>query len=214
MVEEFQKYPVGKFDTAERRRLLTVWTGNAYRQMEEEREKREAACALDPQAPRSLFYRAFLRTGCLITSDGTGDDQILLNRGVSPAQLASFHNHLRTPAALQREAAADAVRDNNFIIELETDSEEIGDSEDIDDESAEGNSDDDGEREPVFGNMVLEVDDEKAQLRVARNRVIENGNEIELADFALARRIADQFGPAPPTRSGRKRRAPASFGQR
>jgi hypothetical protein len=87
----------------------------------------------------------------------------------------------------------------------------------LDDEPADDDSSgDDGEREPLDNSMLLEVASEAEQIRAHKQRVVEGGDEIELGDFNMARRIANQFSSvafggelleAAPTRSGRQRKA-------
>ena len=74
-------------------------------------------------------------------------------------------------------------------------------SEDTDDEPAQEpeqgetdiDSSDDGNHEPLESDMELGEEDERERVSRERNRVIEDGNEIQLGDFDSALRIADQF---------------------
>ena len=194
MVSEFHTFADGKIPVEKRRTLLTQWCGDAYRQLETEREECEKACAEDPKAKRSLFYRAFESTGCLVTADGTGDDDIKPNQEVTGERLEKLRAGLRSPSQLKSDIAAAANPVESFIIEIESDSASSDNSEDEDDEPADGDSSDDGEREPVGHGMELEVEDEASRIRAARNIVMEGGDEVQLADFNMAKRIAQQFG--------------------
>ena len=49
---------------------MTEWAGDAYRDMERERIEHVRA------GTHSMFYKAFLRTGCLVTANGEADDEI------------------------------------------------------------------------------------------------------------------------------------------
>jgi hypothetical protein len=236
MAYDIQAYPWGKVPTPERRRLLTVWAGDAWRQLEKERVAREEAHAKDPSQPHSLFYRAFQRTGCIITRDGTGDEEIRPNQDVTGDQLARFQAMLKTPDQLRPRP-----NEEDFIINLDTTSEDESeedehkhdsecegqayeDSEDEDDElpdgakwgDDDGESSDDGEREPVDEGAEIVMESEVEKIRAARNIVIENGNEVQLGDFDVAHRIAKQFGNteysaehalASTSKQGRKRKA-------
>ena len=51
----------GKMSAKERRILMTKWTGDAWDDM---------------QHYKDIFRKAFERTGCLMTVDGSGDDLI------------------------------------------------------------------------------------------------------------------------------------------
>ena len=221
MVNEFHTFEAGKVSAEKRRQLLTQWCGDAYRQLEKEREEREKKIAEGaPDAERSLFYRAFQRTGCLVTRDGTGDDDIKPNQQVSGERLEKFYAALRTPSQLTSDVAAAAAPLESFWITAQSSSESSSlaeSSEDLDDEPADDDSSgDDGEREPLDNSMLLEVASEAEQIRAHKQRVVEGGDEIELGDFNMARRIANQFSSvafggelleAAPTRSGRQRKA-------
>ena len=205
MLTKHIEYPNGKVPTDVRRRLLTEWAGNAYRTLETEREEREAACSIDPTAERSLFYRAFQRTGCLVTADGTGDEHIRPHAEISrdPMLNAEFRARLRKPWELAQEAKALDKHGQDFIINLDSSESEHGaeNSEDTDDEPAQEpeqgetdiDSSDDGNHEPLESDMELGEEDERERVSRERNRVIEDGNEIQLGDFDSALRIADQF---------------------
>lgn len=67
-----------KVSSSAQRVLLTKWAGQAYRQLEEERKaaERESTENPDTAEKRSIFYRAFLRSGCLIDINGKYDDDI------------------------------------------------------------------------------------------------------------------------------------------
>jgi hypothetical protein len=220
MLTEFDTFAGGKVPVRKRRQLLTEWCGAAYRQLEAERRRCEEACHLDPTSPRSLFYRAFQRTGCLVTADGSGDADIIPNQHMKDGLLERFRSLLRTPAQLQADAAAAAAPAEEFLIPILTDTDPE-DSTDEDDEPPEVPEDsesdvtDDGEREPLPGDMEMAVASEADQIRAAQNQVIEDGNAIQLADFKTAKNIAQQFGivdyqdvhvKGRTTRYGRKRK--------
>jgi hypothetical protein len=183
MQNEFHTFEDGKVPVGKRRQLLTMWCGHAYCQLEQEREDREKAFAEGVAgAERSLFYRAFQRTGCLVTRDGTGDCDIKPNQQVSGEHLAKFRAALRTPAQLKSDAAAAAAPQDSFIIEIESSSESSlpDDSEDFDDEPADDDSTgDDGERKPLNNGMLLEVASEKELILAQRLGVLEGEDEIE-----------------------------------
>jgi len=139
---------------------------------------------------------------------------------VSGERLEKFYAALRTPSQLTSDVAAAAAPLESFWITAQSSSESSSlaeSSEDLDDEPADDDSSgDDGEREPLDNSMLLEVASEAEQIRAHKQRVVEGGDEIELGDFNMARRIANQFSSvafggelleAAPTRSGRQRKA-------
>ena len=71
MSGEATKFSEQTLSVSHRRKLLAKWCGQCYDELERKR------CALEAAGrEESIFYRAFLNTGCLVTADGTGDDQI------------------------------------------------------------------------------------------------------------------------------------------
>ena len=78
--------PVGK-----RRQLLTEWAARAYRELEVARETAER------EGRPSLFEAAFLRTGCLVTVDGTADDEIRPHTSIVDALATRFKAKIRAP---------------------------------------------------------------------------------------------------------------------
>ena len=123
MSNNFDSYPNGKVPVDVRRTLLTKWCGEAYLQLEEERIACEEACFYDPTAKRSLFYRAFQSTGCLVTADGTGDDEIKPNQAVTGEYLAKFRAGLRSPSQLKSDIAAAANPVESFIVNFDSSSD-------------------------------------------------------------------------------------------
>ena len=192
----------GTVPVCKRRQLLTQWAGRAYRTLEEERQRCEVA------GERSLFYKAFLRTGCLVTRDGTGDDEIHPHAEINGDLYTRFRGMLLPPPE---------EKDQEFVINLsehedpDCESEEdVGegssgednegmisgesDTEDEDDDPPEG-SDDDSEREPVPDELEIEVPSEEELIRQARGAAGAAG-ERELNDFRFAERIARESGYA------------------
>jgi hypothetical protein len=205
MAEQYMEdYRGGSVPVEKRRQLLTQWAGRAYRELEEERAEREAARLLDPTAPYSCFYLAFLRTGCLVTIDGTGDDEIKPHTAIRGDLESKFRQELATPGDLQSRLRGG---DDSFIIELSSEDSEDEDelfeglqedekgegdnSEDDDDEpwEDEDDEDDDEGREPIPDDLELEVPDERALLAAAR-LAAEGGGESMLRDFRFASRVA------------------------
>ena len=94
MASKFDDIASGTVSTEseERRILLTQWCGIAYRHLEEERKAKEVpwiAAMLagpipdgGPMPEPSRFFKAFLRTGCLVTSDGSEDEEIMPHREI------------------------------------------------------------------------------------------------------------------------------------
>jgi hypothetical protein len=180
--------PVGK-----RRQLLTQWAGRAYRELEEKRVEAEQARAEDPTKPPSMFYAAFLRTGCLVTADGTEDDEIRPHVEIVGDIKTQFEGGILPPDRINLQPEPEP---EPFIVELAGSSEDEqdgdSDSEDRDDDPLE-NDEDDEEREPVPNDLELEVEDEQALMRAAAAAARESG-AAELRDFNMARRVARQEG--------------------
>jgi hypothetical protein len=217
MAEHYMEdYRGGSVPVEKRRQLMTQWAGRAYRFLEEERVMKEEARLLDPTAPHSCFYLAFLRTGCLVTVDGTGDEEIKPHNSIIGDLETKFRQGLATPEALQARLCSS---DGSFIIEL---SEEDGEEEEDDEEEEEGEEEelagyqegaeeekgednsededdepwdesdeenDDGEREPIPDNLELDVPDEQGLIAAARVAA-EGGGESELNNFRFAARVA------------------------
>ena len=199
-----------KISAPEIRILLTKWAGRAFQELEAEREKREAACAAleaagepVPAEARSLFYRAFLRTGCLVTADGTGDEEIKPHREIKGEVEVNFRSILSTHRAARPRDDDDL--DAPFIIEVSESDEEsedegdegdVGDedgppdTEDDDDESAEEGSD---KEQEVVGDNEQWVVDEQDLIAQARAEADELG-DFEARDFSLAARVAREIG--------------------
>jgi hypothetical protein len=179
--------PVGK-----RRQLMTEWAGRAYRELEAARQLAEEKQETDPYAPPAMFYAAFLRTGCLITVDGTCDDEIRPHTSIVGDLEEKFRAALLPPSAVD---VSEPLVEEPFIVELDNESSsdgEVEDSEDVDDDPPES-EDDDGAREPLDPDMELHVDDEGELMRAAAHAARASG-QAELRDFNLARRMARQEG--------------------
>jgi hypothetical protein len=210
------------WSTADRRTLMTTWAGRAWRELEEQRIERELACVNDATAERSMFYRAFLHTGCLVTADGTDDHLITIGKAVKGDLLDALRAGIMTPEQL----APQVMIDEEFIITLSsTDEEESGyastSSSDnaldgvplrellslqaqrrtaprphIDTEDEDDDTtehDDDGEEPP--GDIELDVPDEAA-LMARACASIPVGDDQQQSDFSFARRVARQHAPA------------------
>jgi hypothetical protein len=169
---------------------LTKWAGRAYRELEEKREEAERLRAEDPTKPPSMFYAAFLRTGCLVTADGTEDGEIRPHVEIVGDLKTQFEGGIMPPERINLQPEPEP---EPFIMELAGSSEDEEDSEDEDDEPLENDADDE-EREPV-PDIELEVEDEQALVRAAAAAARESG-AAELRDFNLARRVARQDGVA------------------
>jgi hypothetical protein len=174
---------------SKRRQLMTQWAGRAYRQLEASRELAEEKRAADPIAPPSMFYAAFLRTGCLITADGSDDAEIRPHTSIAGALEEQFRSAVKKPSAIdisEPEPVEPIIADQDIA------RSEGEDSEDNDDDPAESDNDD-GDREPVDNDMELEVEDEQELVRAAAAAARDNG-PAELRDFNLAMRVARQDG--------------------
>ena len=180
-----------KVSTERRRVLLTKWAGDAYRQLEEEREQCEQACAgqTDPDTKeRSLFYRAFLRSGCLVDIDGKYDEHLHVHADLPKG--TAFLNTAYEAAipVTQPHAEVDDGKSNQ-----ERDEGHAGeDTEDEDDEPPEDS--DDGEPEPIPDSMeVDEISDDQALIRSAESAIPADDTQ-QLLDFRRARFVAGQHG--------------------
>lgn len=101
-----------------RRELLMQWCGQCY----DELERRRKALEEQGKEEESIFYRAFLNTGLLVTADGSDDDQIrvlekLRNGGAPEARIDSVEQ------ARQRQG-------EDFVIYLSDDEEDESDFDD------------------------------------------------------------------------------------
>jgi hypothetical protein len=152
----------GTIPVRKRRTLLTRWAGETWRELEEERKQAEE------RGEHSVFYKAFLRTGCLVTADGSGDDQISIDE-MEKAQ-PGYHSCLACNSESDNENNSDSDSDSERDGESDGESE-VQDSEDEDDDEAEGR---------VPGSFVLEeIREEKKQ---------------QLRDWTFAKRVQRQIG--------------------
>ena len=211
--------PKGRLPVDVRRILLTKWAARAWRHLEAEREEEEANAAREERDPNTLFWRAFSRTGCLVTSDGTRDDEIRPHHSLNDdaALMAGFKSSIHSPEQIRnkRYVPAGADLENDEIIIVLSDSE-AENSEDVDDDFPEDPEDDDGAREPLphADDDRFElgfVEDEGAQIANAREQI--GDDQEQLMDFNFAARVqresasvGDAYVEAQPTRYGRKRR--------
>jgi hypothetical protein len=199
MSNEFEKIVDGKVSTADIRVLLTKWAGDAYRELEEEREALEEPCLPGVEgAEPSRIYKAFLRTGCLVTRDGTQDDQIRPHREIKDKVMDDFQELLSKGwenwdgVVSDSESGDESGRDGDDDLE----EHDEWNSEDVDDEEVD--IDDDGEQEPILPGMVfqlpddLEEEDEQTKIREVRACAHKDGDEENIRDFNLALRIAQQ----------------------
>ena len=98
--------------------LLTHWAWHAYKKLEALREAAEA------KGEKSLFYRAFERSGCLVTANGEGDETIDVVSTIKK-EVESF----------RLMSVAEAENFEQFVIQLHDDSDsENSDGEDTADE--------------------------------------------------------------------------------
>ena len=97
MAEQFDNIVDGHVSASDRRILLTKWAGRAYRHLEQEREGCEKAVLEYPSAEPSRFFQAFVRTGCLVTVDGTQDEEIRPHGHIRGDLLAKFKGLIYPP---------------------------------------------------------------------------------------------------------------------
>ena len=181
----------GELTPAQRRVLLTKWAGEAYRKLEQDREQCEQACAAKSNPDikeRSLFYRAFVRTGCLIDIKGEYEEHIRVHADL-PAGKEFFETVFEEPAPVVEQQAR--VDDSKSSYDVDGGDEE--DSEDKDDEPPES---DDGccDLEPIPDGMEISyppVDDDRAWIRAAESSIPSEDTQ-QLLDFRMARRVAEQ----------------------
>ena len=175
-----------KVSTPQQRVLLTQWAGRAYRKLEEERRLSEQACKQDVPAEPSIFYRAFIRTGCLVDTQGKYDDQIHVHADLP---VGKDFMEKEYPAAAPPAVPVFAALEESKSNELPSISE--WDTEDEDDELPE---DSDSEVEPIPDDMVLVDAEDEAALMTAAQDAIPAEDEQQLLDFRTARRIARESG--------------------
>jgi hypothetical protein len=203
-----------------RRKLLTAWAGDAYRQLEVEREKCETARETwlagdkkEPEPERSLFYKAFARTGNLVTVDGSLDEEIRVDE--VEKLFPQFYMKIVKPASVINDL--NKFREEDWVFEFDSDDnlvqyEDDGvavysavesnddansdveqDSEDVDDESG-------TDQEPVPDNLEVRCacggrsckcdrdgesssDDELVLVSAARHRRAKQAEDAELAEM-------------------------------
>jgi hypothetical protein len=217
MVNNFAQYEKG-IPAAERRMLLVQWTAAVYEELEEARIKAEAEQASDPTADGSLFYRAFVRTGCMVSASGWGDELIMPHREIKDELYDTFVSYLRKPdqmtAEVHKAEAEEKEMEAKWIIPIGSDTEDEDDDADepYGDSDVDGESDNEHERIPE--DMELEVPNE-AELIADAAAAVDMDDVDQVRDWGLALRMAkgsmqqdgEYFQAAPPTRSGRKRSA-------
>jgi hypothetical protein len=213
MCSSFEHMEGAKVDVARRRILLTEWAARAYHVLEAEREAMERPwLAGVVGAEPSRFYKAFLRTGCLVTRDGTQDEEIRPHREIKDELLADFRSRLFAPGVPRTAEEWDG------IIHLSDSETESGDESACDSQNDHEWNSDDADDEPIFSDDEaagqepvpagmglqlpddIEMEDEQAQIRKAKAAVHKDGEEEEIRDFETALRIARQdsvaAGPA------------------
>ena len=198
---------------AERRVLLTQWAGKAYRALEKERDEKEATCKTleNPTAEqRSMFFKAFLRTGCLVDPAGKFDFEIHPHSSL-PKGREFLDKQYRNDAP-----AAEDANSASAIYEESKEQEAGGtavDSEDEDDEPNESGCDSSQDQEPIPDDMEIAfVQDEAAAIRQARAEIPPD-DLSQLLDFNFAKRVATECSSAATDtyttttgRGGRKRK--------
>jgi hypothetical protein len=198
MSNEYEAIAEGKVSAANIRVLLTKWAGDAYRALEEEREALEVPwLAGVVGAEPSRFYKAFLRTGCLVTRDGTQDEEIRPHREIKGKVMDDFQSLLVDGwKGGASDSESESVDESDGDADVDLDDYEGWNSEDEDDEEVD--IDGDGEQEPIPDGMVLQLpddleeEDEEAKIREARACAHKDGDEGQIRDFNLALRIAKQ----------------------
>ena len=151
-----------------------------------------------------MFWKAFSRTGCLTTRDGSRDERIRPHHTIKDDAdlMQRFKAALATPTEIMRSNLYHAqVHDHDdgdpeqFITHLSDSESEPNDSEDIDDDEPEddgGDGGDDGEREPLPHDdddrfELIAVDSEATKIADARAQL---GDDAEqLRDFNFAARV-------------------------
>ena len=108
--------------------------------METQREKAEAAQAADLTQPGSLFYRAFVSTGCMVDCDlevdGAKDRATIKpHREITddPKLFADLHARIYPPSSFQGAPVTEDEDEKKWIFEID-DEGHIVDDEDYDDE--------------------------------------------------------------------------------
>ena len=94
--------------------MLTEWAGQCWRELETEREEKEE------KGVPSIFESAFVDTGCMITADMTGDDDI---KELKKIQKVRKDLKLKSKSELLKEITEEDRKPEPFIIYL-SDSEE------------------------------------------------------------------------------------------
>jgi hypothetical protein len=182
-----------KVTTGQRRVLLTQWAGQAYRALEEEREQAEQKCASmdEPDtAERSLFYRSFLRTGCLVDIHGKYDEHIHVHKDLPKG--TEFLNTVYEAAVPVVQQEAQVNLDDSTSNQSGDEGDQGEDTEDEDDELPEDS--DDEELEFIPDSMEIdEVSDEQALIRSAESEIPAQDTQ-QLLDFRFSRRVAGQNG--------------------
>jgi hypothetical protein len=157
-----------------------------------------------------MFYRAFLRTGCLVTADGTADDLITIGKSVQGSILDALRDGIKSPEELRPQLHLD---EEQFIItfsstsEYESSSSSDGnldaaparvalrpswDTEDEDDDTTDYSEEE--EEEPPC-DIELYVPDEAELMEQARVS-IPTEDELQMRDFNFGRRVAREHAPA------------------
>lgn len=178
---EALKYAEGKggqtLSVEVRRKLLMQWCGQCY----DELERRRKALEEQGREEESIFYRAFLNTGLLVTADGSDDDLIrvlgkLREGGAPDAKIDSVEQ------ARQRQG-------EEFFIYLSDDEEDESDfddnvatDEEIDDDELVGVDDSDDE---LVGLAEVEAENLIAAA-VADADIVERLRTVQMRDDFLA----------------------------
>jgi hypothetical protein len=190
---------LAKLSTAERRIMLVKWAGQVYRELEAEREMREAAEAEEPTQKASMFYQAFLSPGMLVvpagTKGGPADTDIKPHADIVGKVRDEFFRLLALKS--KRHNGKAPAEEEEFIINL-SDSEsdddapeedEKGNSQGVDYDSEDDDDeepDDDGQREDFDNGMSLDVPSEADMIKNAAKAL----GDDELRDFRYAYRVA------------------------
>lgn len=152
--------------------------------MENEREKCERACAAQQNpniTERSLFYRAFVRTGCLVDIDGKYDQDICVHKDLPPGKEFLDTVYQNSPAVEPQQAQVEDCKSE-------------GSGEDTEDEDDDPPEDSEDEREPIPDEMEIgEISDERDLIKAAESEIPVDDTE-QLLDFRFARRVAGQHG--------------------
>ena len=192
---------------------MTQWAGKAYRALEKERDEKEATCKTleNPTAEqRSMFFKAFLRTGCLVDPAGKFDFEIHPHSSLPKGREFLDKQYRNDAPAAEDANSASAIHE-------ESKEQEAGgtavDSEDEDDEPNESGCDSSQDQEPIPDDMEIAfVQDEAAAIRQARAEIPPD-DLSQLLDFNFAKRVATECSSAATDtyttttgRGGRKRK--------